>query len=82
MYQAGAISQAENLMIGISRYDCTSRPQIGIAKMYQKEAYKPWIAYGDSKVANILFASALARKLKSKGIIAFSVHPGCETFFT
>jgi NAD(P)-dependent dehydrogenase (short-subunit alcohol dehydrogenase family) len=82
MYQAGAIFQAGSLMIGISRYDCTSRSKIGIAKMYQKAAYKPWIAYGDSKVANIVFASALARKLKSKGIIAFSVHPGCESFFS
>ena len=56
--------------------------QVGIAKIYQKEVYKPWIAYGNSKSANILFASALARKLRSKGIVAFSVHPGCESFFS
>ncbi|MCJ1383961.1 hypothetical protein MMC17_007075 [Xylographa soralifera] len=38
--------------------------------------YNPWTAYAQSKTANILFASALARKLKSKGIEAFSLNPG------
>ncbi len=44
------------------------------------EEYNPWLAYGQSKTANILFASALADKLKLKGVLAFSVAPGC-TFF-
>ncbi|KAF2427732.1 short-chain dehydrogenase [Tothia fuscella] len=33
-------------------------------------------AYGQSKTANILFAVFLALKLISKGILAYSVHPG------
>jgi len=39
--------------------------------------YKPWLAYGQSKTANILFAAGLAEKLKGKGVLAFSVGPGC-----
>jgi NAD(P)-dependent dehydrogenase (short-subunit alcohol dehydrogenase family) len=34
--------------------------------------YHPWKAYGQSKSANILFAKGLA----SRGVKAFSVHPG------
>jgi NAD(P)-dependent dehydrogenase (short-subunit alcohol dehydrogenase family) len=35
------------------------------------------LAYGQSKTANILFAAALVEKLKGRGILAFSVGPGC-----
>ncbi|KAF2104818.1 putative retinol dehydrogenase 12 [Rhizodiscina lignyota] len=40
------------------------------------KAYDPWMAYGQSKTANMLYAISLAEKLKPKGIQAFSVHPG------
>ncbi|GLA09928.1 hypothetical protein AnigIFM60653_001059 [Aspergillus niger] len=40
------------------------------------KTYDPWIAYGQSKTANILFAIALARKLEKKGIMSYSLHPG------
>ncbi|KAI9642707.1 hypothetical protein NHQ30_008438 [Ciborinia camelliae] len=35
-----------------------------------------WSAYGESKTANILFTVELARRLKSKGVQAFSLDPG------
>ena len=35
-----------------------------------------WLAYGQSKTANILFSVALATKLAPKGVLAFAVHPG------
>lgn len=40
--------------------------------------YTPFKAYGQSKLANILFASELDRKLKAAGhdVISTSVHPG------
>ncbi|PQE07447.1 Short-chain dehydrogenase protein [Rutstroemia sp. NJR-2017a BBW] len=38
--------------------------------------WEKWAAYGQSKAANILFARGLAKKLKAKGIQAFSLHPG------
>lgn len=38
--------------------------------------YDQWVAYGQSKTANILFSRALASKLGSRGLRSFSVHPG------
>ncbi|MBL8910913.1 MAG: SDR family oxidoreductase [Archangium sp.] len=37
--------------------------------------YSPFGAYGDSKLANVLFVKALAKRLP-KGVEAFSLHPG------
>ncbi len=33
-------------------------------------------AYGDGKLANILFAKGIANRYNQKGILAFSLHPG------
>ncbi|RUP47318.1 oxidoreductase, partial [Jimgerdemannia flammicorona] len=38
--------------------------------------YDKWEAYGQSKTANILFAYELNKLYASKGVEAFSVHPG------
>ncbi|GKZ76319.1 hypothetical protein AnigIFM56816_005298 [Aspergillus niger] len=38
--------------------------------------YDPWLAYGQSKSANMLFSVSLAQKLGSKGLISVSLHPG------
>ncbi|KAL4885683.1 hypothetical protein BJY04DRAFT_180238 [Aspergillus karnatakaensis] len=42
----------------------------------QGETYNQWSAYGQSKTANILISVALAAKLGSKGLRAYSLHPG------
>ncbi|OAG75459.1 oxidoreductase [Acetobacter malorum] len=39
-------------------------------------AYDPWVAYGRSKTANILFAVAFDARHKAQGIRATAVHPG------
>ncbi len=38
--------------------------------------YKPWVFYGQSNVARILFARALSRRLSGDGIIVNTLHPG------
>jgi WW domain-containing oxidoreductase len=38
--------------------------------------YKPWVLYGQSNVARILFARALSRRLSGAGITVNSLHPG------
>ncbi|MGV8964949.1 MAG: oxidoreductase [Cellulomonas sp.] len=38
--------------------------------------YDPWIAYGQSKTADALFAVGLDARAAAHGIHAFSVHPG------
>jgi NAD(P)-dependent dehydrogenase (short-subunit alcohol dehydrogenase family) len=43
---------------------------------WQRGSYDPYIAYGRSKTANILFAIALDRRLKSRGIRATALQPG------
>ncbi|KAJ5158292.1 uncharacterized protein N7500_007943 [Penicillium coprophilum] len=41
-----------------------------------EETYNKWVAYGQSKTSNILMAVSLAQKLGSKGLLAYSLHPG------
>lgn len=40
------------------------------------KAYDQWLAYAQSKTANILFAKALAQKLGPKGLQSYTLHPG------
>ncbi|KAL8826057.1 MAG: hypothetical protein Q9170_007555 [Blastenia crenularia] len=48
-------------------------PDIGFS---DGQLYNKWRAYGQAKTANVLFAVALSTKLSSKGLTAFSLHPG------
>lgn len=41
-----------------------------------ERSYSKWKAYGRSKLANVLFASKLAKKLEGTGVTANSCHPG------
>jgi NAD(P)-dependent dehydrogenase (short-subunit alcohol dehydrogenase family) len=43
---------------------------------FERREYDPGQAYANSKLANILHALDLARRLKGTGVTAFSVHPG------
>ena len=43
---------------------------------YERTPYDPWIAYGRSKTANVLFAVELDRRLRNRGVRATAVHPG------
>jgi WW domain-containing oxidoreductase len=38
--------------------------------------YRDWTAYGQSKLANLLFARSLAKRLAGTGKVANAVHPG------
>ncbi|CAN8097093.1 unnamed protein product [Discula destructiva] len=40
------------------------------------DGFPGFIAYGQSKTANILFTVELKRRLKDKGVDSFAVHPG------
>ncbi|NII11872.1 oxidoreductase [Oleiagrimonas sp. C23AA] len=43
---------------------------------FNQRAYDPWLAYGQSKTANALFAVGLDARGRAHGVRAFSVHPG------
>src|SRR6476646_5551581 len=43
---------------------------------FERTPYDPWVAYGRSKTANILFAVAFDKRHRDRGIRAAAVHPG------
>ena len=43
---------------------------------FERTLYEPFVAYGRSKTANILFAVAFDRRHRERGIRAAAVHPG------
>jgi NAD(P)-dependent dehydrogenase (short-subunit alcohol dehydrogenase family) len=43
---------------------------------FERREYNPWSAYGQSKTANALFALEYDRRLRDRGVSAYSVHPG------
>ena len=53
-------------------------PEVGIEfdNLSGSKGYKSWTAYGQSKLANLLFAKELARRLAGTKKTANAVHPG------
>ena len=45
---------------------------------WERRPYKPWRAYGQSKLANLLFTAELQRRLTAagSGVLATAAHPG------
>src|SRR5271169_2526283 len=43
---------------------------------FERTPYDPWVAYGRSKTANILFAVAFDIRHRDRGVRAAAVHPG------
>jgi len=60
------LSSAAHAMAGIDFDD----------PMFERREYDAWLAYGQSKTANALFALELHRRLAGQGVSAYSVHPG------
>jgi NAD(P)-dependent dehydrogenase (short-subunit alcohol dehydrogenase family) len=49
---------------------------LDFADLQNRQAYSGWNAYRRSKLANILFTRALARRLEGSGVAANCLHPG------
>ena len=43
---------------------------------FEHTEYTPWVAYGQAKTANALFARELGRRAGPSGLLSFAVHPG------
>jgi NAD(P)-dependent dehydrogenase (short-subunit alcohol dehydrogenase family) len=43
---------------------------------FERAPYDPWVAYGRSKTANILFTVAFDKRHRERGVRAAAVHPG------
>jgi NAD(P)-dependent dehydrogenase (short-subunit alcohol dehydrogenase family) len=52
--------------------------KIELDNLNSEKSYKPWDAYGESKLANILFARELDKKARAAGskLVSLAVHPG------
>lgn len=70
------------LAAGSSRVICLSSSAHNLSDIrwddihFNNDNYEKWIAYGQSKTANALFALGLDMKYQDQGLRAFSVHPG------
>lgn len=54
-----------------------NRPKVHLEDLnYKKRKYNNFAAYGEAKVAVILYAKELAERLKGSGITTYSIHPG------
>lgn len=43
---------------------------------FESRDYDPWLSYGQSKTANVLFAVGLEKRFGAEGIHAYALHPG------
>lgn len=50
--------------------------KIDFNSFYGERSYNTLVAYGQSKLANVLFTRELARRYASSGITAYCLHPG------
>lgn len=46
-----------------------------------EEGYIAFVAYGQSKTANVLFSVGLNERFKGTGVVSYALHPGSECFF-
>jgi NAD(P)-dependent dehydrogenase (short-subunit alcohol dehydrogenase family) len=69
---AGAPSRIVNLSSGGHRFSDVDLDDPG----FERGDYDPWVGYGRSKTANVLFAVELDRRLRDRGVRATAVHPG------
>jgi NAD(P)-dependent dehydrogenase (short-subunit alcohol dehydrogenase family) len=54
-------------------------PNLPAAFFDPENSFSPFVAYGQSKTANLLFSVYLTKNLKEKGIRSYAVHPGCKS---
>jgi NAD(P)-dependent dehydrogenase (short-subunit alcohol dehydrogenase family) len=71
LIEAGAPSRIVNVSSGAHM-----QAHIDFDDLQATSAYKGWRAYGQSKLANVLFTYALARRLEGTGATVNAVHPG------
>jgi NAD(P)-dependent dehydrogenase (short-subunit alcohol dehydrogenase family) len=63
-------------VVAVSAWAHSRAPLVFEDPNFERREYIPWMAYGQSKTANILFALALDERAKAHGVRAFSLHPG------
>lgn len=64
------------VMVSSSAHKGAPREGIRFDDLAYENGYSPWKAYGQSKLANILFARSLAKRFEGSGRVAVATHPG------
>jgi WW domain-containing oxidoreductase len=67
---------ARVVMVSSSAHKMAPRGGIQFDNLDGRAGYRPWRAYGQSKLANILFAVELAHRFEGSKRTANAVHPG------
>lgn len=73
---AGAHGDAEARIVSLSSRGHLRSPVVFDDLHFDERPYDPFLAYGQSKTANILFAVEAHRRWSPEGITANAVHPG------
>jgi NAD(P)-dependent dehydrogenase (short-subunit alcohol dehydrogenase family) len=73
---AGAQDGAEARIVSLSSRGHLRSPVVFDDPHFSERAYDPWLAYGQSKTANVLLAVEAHRRWSPEGITANAVHPG------
>ncbi|KAJ3173346.1 hypothetical protein HK101_011063 [Irineochytrium annulatum] len=72
--------EARIVILASSLHKDAPKPEgVRFDKINDQKAYKPWVAYGQSKLSNILFAKELNARLQARGLTHMytnAVHPG------
>ena len=63
-------------IVSVSSRGHMRSPEIFDDINFASRPYDPWLAYGQSKTANVLFAVEATRRWRDSGITANAVHPG------
>lgn len=68
--------QARVVVLSSSAHKTTPSDGIQFDNLSGDNGYRPWTAYGQSKLANLLFAKELAKRFEGTSRTANSIHPG------
>jgi NAD(P)-dependent dehydrogenase (short-subunit alcohol dehydrogenase family) len=71
LLEAGAPARIVNVSSGAHK-----GAHMDFGDLQSEKSYHAWRAYGQSKLANVLFTNALARRLEGTGVTVNAVHPG------
>jgi len=73
---AGADGGVETRIVSLSSRGHLRSPVVFDDLHFSERPYDPWLAYGQSKTANILLAVEAHRRWSAEGVTANAVHPG------
>jgi WW domain-containing oxidoreductase len=69
-------SEGRVVVVSSDAHNGTYSEGIQFDNLSGEREYKPWKSYGQSKLANLLFAKELAKRLQGTGKTSNSLHPG------